>query len=395
MGGGYDPYANAVLDTAKGSMISLQDSSNRWLPSISVMGKSEQTKTNGYQLLTEMVEGNTLSQGDITATVQKNGAVKIQGTNTASYNVTFVFYDDTNDTLPQGSYIISAKGVNSGCFVGVYNGKTLTADGTKMFTKSASGNYSAYIRILSNAVVDAEIQFQLESGSTAHDYENYTGGQPSPSIDYPQQIVDVTSEQVEITNGTDTQTAELNLTLRGIPVASGGNYTDNNNQQWLCDTIERYKDGSGKYIQRVGVLTLDGSISWTPSGSRLFANLGIPNSTTDNPTSICDIFSLAQNGTEITNNDNKYYVNNGNFLCSPTQNGTRLNAEQFKTWLASNNATLEYALETPIETPLTKDQLEELNLNTDYPVTNISSSPDIDIEYVCDTKNYINKINNN
>ena len=35
--------------------------------------------------------------------------------------------------------------------------------------------------------------------------------------------------------------------LLGIPVNSGGNYTDKNNQQWICDTIDK---SSGKLIKR-------------------------------------------------------------------------------------------------------------------------------------------------
>ena len=33
------------------------------------------------------------------------------------------------------------------------------------------------------------------------------------------------------------QTVEITHTLPGIPVTSGGNYTDSDGQQWICDEV--------------------------------------------------------------------------------------------------------------------------------------------------------------
>ena len=55
-----------------------------------------------------------------------------------------------------------------------------------------------------------------------------------------------------ITDGTDsnvqTITAQTPNGLPGIPVASGGNYTDANGQAWICDEIDFAR---GVYVQRV------------------------------------------------------------------------------------------------------------------------------------------------
>lgn len=212
----------------------------------------------------------------------------------------------------------------------------------------------------------------------------------TPTIDSPIPIVDTTSEEIEITNGDDTQSAELDITLRGIPVSSGGNYTDENNQQWLCDTIERYSNGSGKYIKRVNALTLNGSETWTTSGAgRVAATLNIPNSISTNIKTICDSLQLVATGNDVANTDNAYIIANGRMLCSPTQNGARLSNTQWITFLATNNATLYHPLDTPIETPLTAEELAELNLSTYYPQTEITSNAGLIVEYVADTKNWI------
>lgn len=40
------------------------------------------------------------------------------------------------------------------------------------------------------------------------------------------------------------------LPLRGIPVSDGGNYTDSNGQEWICDELIVNADGTGKIIKR-------------------------------------------------------------------------------------------------------------------------------------------------
>ena len=85
---------------------------------------------------------------------------------------------------------------------------------------------------------------QLEIGSTATAYE----------APHSQSIVATTP------NG-----------LPGIPVDSGGNFTDADGQQWVCDEVDF---GRGVYVQRVGRVVVDGTelhFSETPDG--LFWNL--------------------------------------------------------------------------------------------------------------------------
>ena len=66
-------------------------------------------------------------------------------------------------------------------------------------------------------------KIQIEIGDTATDYEPYKGS---------------------------TSTITSALPLCGIPVDSGGNYTDSNGQQWVCDTLVYNADGTGKIIKR-------------------------------------------------------------------------------------------------------------------------------------------------
>lgn len=85
-------------------------------------------------------------------------------------------------------------------------------------------------------------------------------GTPSPENPVP--IVNAGDEgEINVTvsdGGTQSQTLVLSTPggLPGIPVSSGGNYTDANGQQWVCDEIDLAR---GKYVQRVGKTVVDGT----------------------------------------------------------------------------------------------------------------------------------------
>lgn len=92
----------------------------------------------------------------------------------------------------------------------------------------------------------------LNAGSTALPWEPYTGGKPSPSPDYPQELVSAEDVSVTISDGGDgSQTITLTGDLPGIPVDSGGNYTDPDGQQWVCDTIDVV---AKQKTQRIGII---------------------------------------------------------------------------------------------------------------------------------------------
>lgn len=81
----------------------------------------------------------------------------------------------------------------------------------------------------------------------------------TPSPDNPVPIVsagDGGTILVTVGDGADerqTITLQTPNGLRGIPVASGGNYTDKNGQRWICDEVDLER---GIYIKRVAVTVL-------------------------------------------------------------------------------------------------------------------------------------------
>ena len=91
-------------------------------------------------------------------------------------------------------------------------------------------------------------------------YEPYTGGQSSPSPDYPQEIKSVVKPTVKVTNedGLKVQSVTLNnITLNAIPVSSGGNVTIDG-QQYIADYVDVER---GKLVKMVDSSKLDNTQS--------------------------------------------------------------------------------------------------------------------------------------
>lgn len=65
----------------------------------------------------------------------------------------------------------------------------------------------------------------------------------------------IVSDDCEITAASIT----ASLPLCGIPVSSGGNYTDSNGQQWVCDELIYNADGTGKIVKYAGIYTFTGN----------------------------------------------------------------------------------------------------------------------------------------
>lgn len=112
--------------------------------------------------------------------------------------------------------------------------------------------------VLQTGAIDFTLYPMINAGSTAKPWEPYTGGQPSPSPDYPQEIVTAGADgtiDITVSNGAD-QSQQLSIStpngLPGIPVDSGGNYTDSTGKEWICDEVDF---DAGVYVQRIGKVT--------------------------------------------------------------------------------------------------------------------------------------------
>ena len=232
------------------NLIQIKDSVEWPLQGLKVYGKSTQVTTTGAQLID--TQAWQTADSEYYKIAEDGGMIQLRedgralgrvptfleleaGYYTTSVNAGFVL-----QIIKDGVQLVSTVGGSSDTF-------TLdspTTIGMKVYENPPTNKYPSPVAYP-----------MINAGSTEKPWEPYTGGKPSPSPEYPQPIVsagDGGSIDLTVSNSAD-QSQSLTIStpngLPGIPVDSGGNYTDAEGQQWVCD-VKDY--GTGKYTQMVG-----------------------------------------------------------------------------------------------------------------------------------------------
>lgn len=171
--------AGAIVETAKGSVVQIADSAEAFMEEFKIFGKSEQITTTGAQLLDE----SQIEQNDSRGFKYLNFAVG-EGNFTLSSNI-------PKSPTDQSAYIMLASGnvktlgseitSNSN---GVYSGRSRTFPSKDGYMTIAYRNDSNTNKL----ITFNKYWYMLNAGDTAKPYEPFTGGKPSPSPDYPQEI---------------------------------------------------------------------------------------------------------------------------------------------------------------------------------------------------------------
>ena len=171
----------AIVNTMSGeSPLVIPDSAERQIKDLKLSGKSEQTQTTGKNLLEEKISAFTIAD-DIAyiplpeGHEEKQYTMLIQKKSGKNDSVGFScgFYDKTNMTE-----IYKAPCLEGGKLVSS-NGIVVSKKGVNhyvCFTPASEEFFSIYNVIYT------------EGNLTSMTYEPYTGGQPSPSPEYPQEI---------------------------------------------------------------------------------------------------------------------------------------------------------------------------------------------------------------
>lgn len=152
------------------------------LLSLTAKGHAEQDATTGKNLLPNNATSQT-SNG-VTFTVNADGSITANGTATQliGRNISPTLNLSGTYTLsgcPKNGGIDSYQLDSSGAYPDTGNGNTFTIDGSLQIRIRIASGYTCN---------NLTFYPQLELGSTATSYEPYTGGAPSPSPDYPQEI---------------------------------------------------------------------------------------------------------------------------------------------------------------------------------------------------------------
>lgn len=177
----------------------ITDSDNGKIQDMIIYGRSSQFTTTGKNLLKyPYVEANKTSFG-IKFTDNKDGSITISGTSTetAYYNL-YSNIDGKRLTLASGTYKLVVKG-RSKCNVSVNNGvNSAKNEGTFTITDGHNDVW-CYIEVPKGLTVDETIYPMIQFAFiTDESYEPYTGGIPSPSPDYPQEIKSVVNPVIKV-----------------------------------------------------------------------------------------------------------------------------------------------------------------------------------------------------
>lgn len=246
--------------TAEGSLILLTDSVQAPLTSLTLYGHSTQDGTpspeNPVPIVSAGDEGeinvtmggknlipfpyidHDKTEKGITFTVQDDHGIKIQGTATgdAYFHLCHKDFGETSGSNTYGPVLLDGY---------VISDKFTANTPSKTYMNYNGTNHALIIVVLSGETVDVTIYPQVEYGTVATAYEPYKTPQ-TLSLSTP--------------GG-----------LPGIPVSSGGNYTDESGQQWVCDEIDLAR---GKYVQRIGKTVVDGTeIKFTADSTGGYWNL--------------------------------------------------------------------------------------------------------------------------
>lgn len=338
----------------------LADSDDGKIADMMVYGRSEQKSTTGAQLF----DMSTAFAG----WVGDDGTPRNDGAIGKADNI-------VSDYIPVEGNTMYACNNNNNIFVWEYDSsKTLIkSDGqlnSKSFTTAENSKFIVFaVSYASAQTLDYIKTIMFNKGSSVLPWEPYTGGQPSPSPDYPQEIKSVVNPTVKVTNedGLKVQSVTLNnITLNAIPVSSGGNVTIDG-QQYIADYVDVER---GKLVRMVGVTDQDTfeTSKWDNTGSIVIYSQ-ISNASSEN--AIVTISSKFATEWSASDEIHHFTQQIGQTLVivlpktiTTVEQGEEIRAKGFKFY---------YILVTPIEIDLTTEEITAFKaLATYYPTTNIS-----------------------
>lgn len=520
--------ANAIELEAEGESIFVDDASDAHLLGLKLYGNTAQKTTTGAQLIPQPYYESSKTSNGVKFTVNVDGSITMSGASTATELASCYFTMNPGMSL-SGTYTYKCYGLPSNCVTNIYYIGDVIGEEERTMNLTEGNNYGFVIRVQPNTNVNATIYPMLVAGDTIKPYEPYTGGLPSPSPEYSQELesvenpvvsvycknlldnldvvrtvqADVTIDgnriyvkktnpeniysnfyynlgewralegktiTVQVENVTDytwhmsvgeltesnswvststlisrgavggtksmftitvpknanakyfglrfvssdasisdetyilqnlqvelgdtatdyepykpVQSMTINRTLHGIPVTSGGNYTDVNGQRWVCDEIDFER---GVYMQRILDYVFTGDENWYLHDSgRFYASIGnMLGYTFKSQCSICSHVSMSnssKSGYYGGNGTNGFYFNKNELFAS---------ADDLAEFLKNNAVGVLIALATPIETTLTEEELAYYKkLKTNYHNTTVMNdcNAHMAIKYAADTLIYM------
>lgn len=183
--------------------------------------------------------------------------------------------------------------------------------------------------------------------------------------------------------------------LPGIPVTSGGNYTDQNGQQWVCDEVDLER---GVKVQRVTTMVFSDSSGFyedqSSNGIRFryaCKNLKETDTTTADSSAFCSALALGKRGGTWNTIDVFTIVNMALYVRFKNINSLG----ELQQYLQQTPMSLVAILATPIEKPLSPAEIAAYKALTTYAPDTVAQASDgagVKLEYQKDVNIAIKKL---
>lgn len=229
-------YGHSIPDTiveGTGDNITLNGTIEAPFKEITIKGDTKQVSYTGKNLL-PIAEEKSITTVGVTIKSNGDGSYSIKGTPTASFNAAFPI---TEVVLPTNAYIHLR---NTGTVT--YNATCILRQNTTDYGSFAFGTLNRIINKTTqeethiNQIIfygndsiigtnlDITLQPSIELTDTVTDFEPYTGGQPSPNPDYPQDIYVVSGDNT--------------ITIEGKNLLNNSKYNDGTYYSYSSGMIE-------------------------------------------------------------------------------------------------------------------------------------------------------------
>ena len=375
---------NVYKRTTEGNPAIAQGSLTRMYPGITMQGRTEQDSTDGTNLIdytqaaartenqsVEIIDGGVKWTGDYYFIISVTGLEK---------NQTYTMHYVSNDA---GTWALGyTDGTHSSQHL---NGGSITTDPEK--DCSAVFIYKADPTVAGQDMVFTDIM--LNEGSTALPYEPYTGGQPSPSPDYKQDVKN-SGKYNE-----DTQKWEYKITIANEQTDPDKNQTvtltaDRPLTKW--DRLEK-RNGQWGWVYKSAEIVLDGSEDevwelYKESTTQLISfQIDLQGDMTGSQVSLCDKYINKYGAWYMDEygNYSDHEITKYKYFRPPSAEVETV--EQWTDWLAQNHLTVLYETAEETFVPLSASEQEQMNaLHTNRPTTVLSNDVDCNMTLTYKTK---------
>lgn len=360
---------NVLVGSETGNPVSVDDAFSSPLCGLTIYGKSTQDGTPSPDAPVPIVSAG--EDGNVTVKVTGRNILDMRNskesvtdsgvtyTRNADYSFTRTgtATEVTGNAWIAGDYFVKPKADLSNVFCVLLKGVKYSIKDCVLLTVSPTGNVLAAHN--ENFVPTQDMYI------TGVRNEDFIKGETYNDIVYPAVYVGEKALQYEPYRG-QLLTIPTPNGLPGIPVTSGGNYTDENGQQWVCDEVDLER---GKYTQRVAIENISGGWNLKPSidisGRFLQGKL---TNTFQNAvkTAVCNIASF--NSWGVPANDKYVFALNAKVIYFSPPKDAEITAEELNAKLNSLSFPVLVVgeLAIPIERDLTPEEIAAYKALTAY-----------------------------